>query len=54
MAKEKVIMSLEIKEGENSRKEVVMSFIKEGIVRTRCYGRPSEIRTEKARCIWQL
>lgn len=40
-------MPLEIKEGEISRKEVVMSFKKEGTVRTKCYRRPSEIRTEK-------
>lgn len=43
---EKVITSLGIKEGEISRKEVVMSFRKEGMVRTKCYRRPSEIRTE--------
>ena len=39
-------MSLEINR-ENFRKEFGMSFKKEGVVRTRCYGTPSEIRTEK-------
>lgn len=38
---------LEIKEVEISRKDLVMSFRKEGMVRTKGYRRPSEIRTEK-------
>lgn len=48
VGKEKVVMSLEIKEGENLRKEFGMNFQKEGMVRTRCYRRPSEIRTEQS------
>lgn len=39
VGKEKVAMSVEVKDGEN--------FKKEGIVRTRWYRRPHEIRTEK-------
>lgn len=39
-------MSLEIK-GENLRMKVGMNFKKEGMVRIRCYRRPSEIKTER-------
>ena len=47
LRKEKVAMSKEVKERENFRKEGVVSFKKEAIVRTGCYRRPSETRTEK-------